>query len=274
MAWALLNRLCVEGVSGHPTTQAIIEEGRQMMIPRRILKLLLILTGVVVLVAPTAALAVYEITVSGAVPTFTCVNGAGCDTNPAANAITIALGENGVPIPAGIMGGTYVTFTLTGPTMSTLDVTFSLQSGGMAGNIGNPLIVTASNTGYTTPASGQATLFDQINGNFTLGSSATSTVTEQKWVTANVNFTDGPVVGTSCGLLGPFHPAAGGFSGSCSTSFNLTSPYGLVDRLSLQIGPNAGLSGDSFISVVPEPASLLLLGSGIIGLCLVLRRRS
>ncbi len=241
------------------------------MTPRRMLKLLLILTGAVVLVTPTAALAVYEITLSGDVPTFTCVNGAACDTNPAANAITIALGANGAPIPPGIMGGTYVTFTLAGPTMSTLDVTFSLQSGGMAGNLGNPLIVTASNTGYSVPPSGQATLFDQINGNFTIG--ATGVVTEQKWATANVNFTDGPVTGVSCGAL-TFSPPPIGFAGSCSTSFALTSPYGLVDRLSLQIGPNAGLSGDSFISVVPEPASLLLLGSGILGLCLVLRRRS
>jgi hypothetical protein len=260
------------------------EGGNMTRLTRRHL-LVAVLAGLALLATPVAALATYGITLSGAVTTFTCLDGQTCDSNPGLNAITLVLGgagtgQGGATIPTaagtGINGQQATTFSLTGIGTSTLDIGWTINSSGTLGNIGNPLIVTASNTGYVNPGAGLVHMLSQVNGNY---SSGTGSLTAQQWDNlSNTFFGVGgsalPPTGVTCGPLGPF--LSGTIAGSCSTNFASVIPYSLSDQLSLQVAANSGMSGDFFSTVtgVPEASTLLLLGTGLAGLQGFVWRRS
>jgi len=70
----------------------------------------------------------------------------------------------------------------------------------------------------------------------------------------------GPEASCSTPSLGP-----GGFAGTCSFSLlGGTAPYSLTSKMVINFAGAGTYSGDLSITQVPEPASLLLFGSGVL----------
>ena len=80
---------------------------------------------------------------------------------------------------------------------------------------------------------------------------------------------------TNLSTLGPF--GAGAFSGESSASATPVSPYSLTFMATINHGPSVTgtvTSFDAELTAVPEPATMLLSGLGLLSLGVYLRRRS
>jgi hypothetical protein len=78
---------------------------------------------------------------------------------------------------------------------------------------------------------------------------------------------------SSIASLGPFGPGA--FSGTAGGSGAglTTTPYSLTEDINVSGVGNTRYSGDASLNPVPEPASLTMIGTGLIGLAGLLRRK-
>jgi hypothetical protein len=131
------------------------------------------------------------------------------------------------------------------PALPTLDLnSVNLSSASTGGS----LSVAASQTGYTGSL-----------GNFQLGIGGTTpgSVSTQAYLSSTNNLF---ATSTLLGSLGPF---TGAFSGTTGGSYSTTSPFSLTTVAN--ITHPGGILATSFnVSMqLPEPASLLLLGSGL-----------
>jgi len=190
------------------------------------------------------------------------------DLNPAVNQIAILAGAGGLPLIPGftLSLNSALTNTPGGAPSSLVQMHSTLSS---LFDVGGTVQVTASATGFTFPSNGTATSLHSAVAGTLVGDGS---VSAQQWVDlTNILFGLGAI---TPGLQGPFTTAA--FSNTASAGFTmLAGPFGysITDRLNLTLGPNASTSDDLQSTVVPEPITMFLGGTGLLVLGYAARRR-
>jgi len=168
------------------------------------------------------------------------------------------------------------------PTSSSSTATINVQR--TATTVGSaPLDVWFTVTGYTLPQG--PLLFDVSLGatetNFG-GASSRDMVTYQAWY-SSTNSVGFPPPGSTASLLAFCTPPAINTSDSCSNDpgpipvFPASSLYSIVSQTRFLIGltdlSTFGTAAQASLTGVPEPGTMMLFGTGLVGVATILRRR-
>ncbi len=127
------------------------------------------------------------------------------------------------------------------------------------------LVIKLTNTGLTSPIGIQNWL-TQFTGNVSGGS---ATVQAQTYIdTTNVAFGTGTLLGNFTANNTPFALSSNNAGGG-------TTPFSLTEVVTITTtGANRNFSLDTQLSLVPEPATMTILGTSLAGLALARRRRA
>jgi hypothetical protein len=226
-------------------------------------------TLVALLAVPLPALASFQINIFNAADSdydgtgFTVTDNLAGDLNSALGVIKVELGLGGLPAMDGFSGGidTSQSNSPGAPPSSFLSLRWDWDA---TGDTGGTVQVTVTADGYTFPITPQSVLTSDVGGTL-LGSGS---VNVQQWVDqggGNI-FTPGPQ--PTVGSFGP-----GAFSNTASVIFASAIPYSITDRLNLTLGAGSSTSGGLQSTVVPEPVTMFLGGSGLLMLTYAARRR-
>ena len=174
----------------------------------------------------------------------------------------VVVGSGSTVIFSGAVGGWTINLTTGlsgGPGSSIMDLS-SIDAVSAPGAM--PLSIELSDNGFTTPV----VAWDLLSSGHLVSGSGTATYSA--YTDSNSLFGTTTLIGT----LGPFSTAYA--TGETFGVAPATNPYSLTEVVVLtSSSSNTEWSTDSSIAPAPEPTSLALMGSGLIGLAGLLRRK-
>jgi hypothetical protein len=142
-----------------------------------------------------------------------------------------------------------------GPPFSFLDLTWVLSS--LSGS-GGEFSIIASADFFTFPASGSSRLTSTLTNTVALGSGP---AIGQQWVDlGNHLFAAAPLPDLSIFTPGS---QSGSFN-QASVNFSSLSPYSITDQAIVTLGANSLVAGNLQSTVVPEPITMFLGGTGLL----------
>ena len=205
------------------------------------------------------AVPLLEIKVSSGGSSYTVIDNTANDDNPNVGVVSVNDPINGWQVNVALG-------TSESPN-AFLDITGNAKNTG-AGSGANALIIEATDVDYIGAVGGIASFTYNVGG--TVGAGIGNNAVFNSWVDDGNN----PFIHTSLiSTLGPFGP--GGFSQNGSGSGPATDPFSLSNAITIShatVGATSSFNGE--LSGVPEPGSLFLLGSGLIGLGWLKRKRN